>query len=186
MSISFKLHDLQSAPEDSKATLESVQKNFGFIPNLMKTFAESPVALQSYLAVSSLFDQSDFTPAERQIILLAISSENRCEYCVAVHSTIAKNMVKVEPAIVDDLRKGVRLSNSKLDALAKFTQLIVKERGYVNEGALQAFLDAGYTKRHALEVIVAIGLKTISNYTNHLTHTPLDTQFQGEKWQSPK
>ena len=186
MSISFKLHDLQSAPEASKATLESVQRSFGFLPNLMRTFAESPVALQSYLAVSALFDKSDFTPAERQVILLAVSSANQCEYCVAVHSTIAKNMVKVEPAIVDGLRTRASLSDAKLDALAKFTQLMVKERGYANEAGLQAFLDAGYTKRHALEVIVAIGLKTISNYTNHLTHTPLDTQFQGEKWESRK
>ncbi len=186
MSISFKLHDLQTAPESSSATLESVQNNYGFIPNLMKIFAESPVALQSYLAVSSLFENSAFTPAERQIILLAVSFANRCEYCVAVHSTIAKNMVKVDSVIVDELRKGNRLSVSKLDALAKFTQLMVNERGRASEDAFRAFLDAGYTQRHALEVIVAIGLKTISNYVNHLAHTPLDAQFQGEKWQSPR
>ncbi len=186
MPVPFKLHDLQTAPEGSRSTLESVQKNFGFIPNLMKIFAESPVAIQSYLAVSSLFENSDFTPAERQVILLSVSLANHCEYCVAVHSMIAKNMAKVEPPIVDELRKGGRLGNPKLNALAQFTQLMVKERGFVNEAALKSFFDAGYTKRHALEVIVAIGLKTISNYTNHLAHTPLDKQFEGDKWQSHK
>jgi len=182
----FKLHDINGVPEASRATLEIVQKNFGFIPNLMRIFAKSPVALQSYLAVSSIFENSDFTPAERQIILLAISIENQCEYCVAVHSTIAKNSVKVDGGLLEQLRNARALSDPKLEALARFTRLVVQKRGFVGDGALKTFFEVGYSERHVLEVIVAIGLKTISNYTNHFAHTPLDPQFQPETWKPSK
>ncbi len=180
----FKLHDMTTAPAESRPVLESVQKKFGFVPNLMKIFAESPVALQSYLAVSSFLDNSVLNAAERQIVLLSISFANRCEYCVAVHSMIATKMAGVAPDLVDQLRKGQPLSDKKLNSLATFTQIMVNERGHVSESTLTDFLGVGYTQRHALEVITAIGMKTISNYTNHLAHTPLDPEFQPFEWKA--
>jgi alkylhydroperoxidase family enzyme len=45
------------------------------------------------------------------------------------------------------------------------------------------FLNAGFTPQQALEVVLGIGLKTLSNYTNHLADTPLDEAFAGRAWQ---
>jgi len=177
----LKLEKSETLPEESLQTLELVKKKFGFVPNLMKVFAQSPVALKSYLAVADLFDTSTFTPTERQLVLLSVSHENRCEYCTAVHSTIAKQMIKVEPKLVDELRNGKPLSNPKYDALVTFTKLLIKERGFVSEEAAQKFQAAGYNQQNILEVVTAIGLKTISNYVNHLAKTPIDSAFIGEK-----
>jgi len=180
--MSFKLHDSSTAPSGSKPLLEAVQKKFGFIPNLMKVFAESPVAMQAYLTVAEIFEKSTFTPVERQLVLLSVSYANKCEYCVAVHSVLAKGIPDTDKKWVDDLRQGKVLADPKLQALVNFTKSLVAERGFVNEGAIQAFVSTGYTNENILEIIAAIGLKTISNYTNHLAHTPLDEAFQSEKW----
>mgnify|MGYP001598245287 CR=1 FL=1 len=178
----FKLHDVNSAPADSKALLEGVQKKFGFIPNLMKVFAESPVALQAYGAVSEILEKSSFSPVERQLVLLAVSYANNCEYCVSVHSMISKNTPGVDKQDVEKLRQGEPLTNKKLDTLVQFTKQLVSERGFVSDTEQKKFLNAGYTSQNVLEILVAIGLKTISNYTNHLAQTPLDEAFQSEKW----
>ena len=50
------------------------------------------------------------------------------------------------------------------------------------EEDLKAFLDAGYTVNHILGVITAIGVKTLSNYFNHIFHTPVDEAFKGRVW----
>lgn len=47
---------------------------------------------------------------------------------------------------------------------------------------VQHFLDAGYSERHILEIILAISVKTLSNYANHLFHTPIDGVFAGRAW----
>ncbi|MGE0764762.1 MAG: carboxymuconolactone decarboxylase family protein [Bacteriovoracia bacterium] len=174
----FKSHDLTSAPAESKGPLEQVQKMMGFVPNLMKVFAESPTILKSYLTVSDLFQNSTLTPVEQQLVLLAVSVENQCDYCTAVHTTIGTQMAKIPTEVVSAVRKGESLSDQKLNALVQFTRGMVSERGKVSDDLLNKFTSAGYAQRNALEVITAIGLKTISNYTNHLAKPEIDAFFQ--------
>lgn len=81
---------IANAPEDSKPVLENIQKSFGFIPNLMAIFANNPTVLEGYLALDAFYEKGSFTPRERQLILLAASVENHCNYCAAAHSTVAK------------------------------------------------------------------------------------------------
>jgi alkylhydroperoxidase family enzyme len=59
----------------------------------------------------------------------------------------------------------------------------VEQRGWVEPDQMNDFLDAGYSSQQALEVVLGIGLKTLSNYTNHLADTPLDEAFAGRAWQ---
>ena len=50
--------------------------------------------------------------------------------------------------------------------------------------AIEAFRDAGYTRANLLEVVLGVGLKTLSNYTNHLAGTPVDEPFRDLVWQN--
>ena len=50
---------------------------------------------------------------------------------------------------------------------------------------MQAFFAAGYTSRHLLEVVLSVGFKTLSNFTNHIAETPLDQNFQSFAWTRP-
>lgn len=180
----FTIHSIQTAPAEAKPLLESSLQKYSFVPNLLGCLAESPAALQAYLDIGGLFDKTALTPVERQVVLLAASAENHCHYCVAAHSMIAKKMVKADAAIVDALRKRESLPDSKLEALAVFTRAVVKERGVVSGNILDNFLAAGYSQAQVLDVVLGVTMKTLSNYTNHLIDTPLDTAFQAEAWDS--
>jgi uncharacterized peroxidase-related enzyme len=179
----YRPHTVASAPSASKPTLESVQRALGFLPNLFATMAESPVTLNGYVALDGVLGQGTLSRADRQVLLTAISSENGCAYCTAAHSTLA-GMFKADAAAIAEARGDVDPAGSKLHALTKFTRDVIRNRGQLDHGDLGAFLDAGYTKGQALEVVANIGLKTISNFIVGFADVPLDEQFEAQRWES--
>lgn len=177
----FKLHTLQSAPEGSVATLQTVNKNLGFIPNLYGILAESPPTAESYFQLVKLLEKSALTPGEQEVIALVVSVENNCSYCVAVHSFLAR-MYKIDETTITALLGSKANSNTKLNALAKFTRALVRERGKAGEAAIKELFAVGYHNQHALEVVQIVATTTLSNYTNRLVDTPLDVAFANDLW----
>ena len=171
---------IQTTPAESRPTLEKIQKTFGFIPNLMATFANSPTVLHGYLAMDAVWEKGTFSPVERSLILLAASVVNNCGYCIAAHSTVLKGFLKAPAEVIAHVRSGKSLSDAKLDALVKYTKEIVEKRGHVSESTLNAFLSAGYTAPQAMEVLVGVALKTVSNYLDHFNPASLDDAFKAE------
>jgi uncharacterized peroxidase-related enzyme len=171
---------IEQAPEKSRPILEEIQKNFGFIPNLMATFANSPVVLEGYLAMDAAFQKGSFTPGEQQIILLAASVENKCNYCMAAHSTIAKGFLNVAADTISAIRKNTPVADKKLDSLVNLTREIVRERGHVKPATVTAFLAAGYRKEQVMELLLGVALKTVSNYLDHISPAELDAAFLAE------
>ncbi|MEQ8194947.1 MAG: carboxymuconolactone decarboxylase family protein [Rhodospirillales bacterium] len=172
-------HDTASAP--SRDILDRAELKFGFIPNLMGVMAESPATLKAYFALAGLFDETSLTPTERQIVLLTVSYENGCGYCMAAHSVIAR-MQKVPENVIKSIRKGRPLEDHRWEALRHFTKSVIDQRGFASKETIDSFLQAGYRKENILEVIFGISFKTLSNYTNHITETPLDDAFDTDKW----
>jgi alkylhydroperoxidase family enzyme len=86
------------------------------------------------------------------------------------------------PEVTDAIRNGTPIGDAKLAALAEFTKVISGTRGLPSKTATTAFLNAGYSERHILEIVLALSVKTISNYANHLFHTPLDPVFEVRRW----
>ncbi|MBY0453219.1 MAG: carboxymuconolactone decarboxylase family protein [Bdellovibrionaceae bacterium] len=171
---------IETAPDNSKDTLQGIQKAFGFIPNLMATFANSPAVLNGYMGLDAAWSKSSLTPKEQQIILLATSVENSCRYCIAAHSTILTGMMKVDADTVQAIRGKKQLQDARLNALVQFTREVVAERGYASENTKLNFLKVGYTEVVMMEVLVGIALKTVSNYLDHLNPTPIDEAFAAE------
>ena len=158
------------------------QKQIGFVPNLYAIMAESPAALAAYTGISAALDQhAALSAVERNLAAIAVSRENNCEYCVAAHSVIA-SMVKAPEGQVEAVRAGEPLDDPKLEALRRFAVTVSEKRGLPSEEDLQAFFEAGYERRHVLDVVTLFALKTLSNYTNHITGTPLDAAFAPKAW----
>lgn len=178
----FTFHDSAHAPAAARPVLAEVQQQFGFIPGLLAGLAESPSALKAYLQLTELLDQSSLSPAERHIAALSASVENRCDYCVPFHSHRARSVAGVDDAVIDAARAGRQLPDARLDALAVFTRTVVQQRGWVDDDAIVAFLAAGFSRANALDVVLAITLKTLSNYANRIMRTPLDEAFAAEAW----
>jgi len=179
----FIVHTLETAPAGSRPMLEGLKKAFGFVPNLYAAIAESPAALQGALAIGEAFSKSTLSPVEQQLVALAVSEANDCQFCMAAHSTIAKHMAKADPALVAAARDREPLPDAKLDALVSFTRKIAEQRGFVAPADLAAFLNAGYTKAQVIEVLLGVGMKTFNNYVDHIAHVPLNDQFKAEAWQ---
>lgn len=174
----FNVHNQESAPENSRPLLAGAQQAFGFVPNLIGTFAESPATLEAYLALGQIFDKSSFSATERQTVILAASRYNECHYCVAAHSVVA-GMQKVPADVIEALRNDTPIADARLEALRQFTTAVVDQRGWVSEDEVDAFIAAGFTRAQVLEVVLGVTFKTLSNYTNHIADTPLDDAFAG-------
>ena len=176
----FEPLTIVTAPEASKPILENIQKSFGFIPNLMAIFANNPTVLKGYLALDGAYEQGSFTPRERQLILLAASVENHCNYCTAVHSTVAKGALHTSAEVVSAIRNNTPVPDAKLNALVTLVKELVRERGYAKDETIQKFIAVGYKKEQVMELLLGIAMKTISNYLDHISPAPIDQVFAAE------
>jgi alkylhydroperoxidase family enzyme len=177
------LHDLESAPTESKPLLENSLKSFGMIPNLHGVLASSPGLLEAYQTLGNLFQNSSFNNDELTVVWQTINVEHECLYCVPAHTAIA-NMMKVDPALTQALRDRKTMTNDKLQVLHQTTLLIVRNRGHLSDAEIESFYAAGYEERQILEIILGVSQKVISNYANHIAATPVDKSFQQYSWQS--
>ncbi|MEM9070876.1 MAG: carboxymuconolactone decarboxylase family protein, partial [Myxococcota bacterium] len=175
------IHTLESAPTASKPLLEESKKTYGMLPNLHGALAGSPELLTAYKALHGWFESTSLTEEERTVVWQTINVEHACHYCVPAHTAIA-HMRKVDPAVTDALRDGTPLPTERLEVLRSLTLELVRNRGHVSKTQLEAFQAAGYTEQNLLEVVLGLAQKTISNYVNHLTDTPVDAPFQKFQW----
>lgn len=169
--------------DDEHSTLTLAKKNLGFIPNMYRNMATAPGLLESYLFAYDQFRQhSAFTPAEQEVVFLTISRENGCGYCLGAHSMIADKMSNVPTEVTQAIRNDQPITDDRLAALHAFTKVMHHSRGLPSAADVQAFLAAGYSERHILDIVTGIAVKTLSNYTNHLFHTQLDGMFADWQW----
>lgn len=185
MSQDFPLHDETSAPEGARDALATTKRNFGMIPNLERVMASAPALLAAYSGAWDLFDTTSLNPVERQVVYQTANFENECDYCVPWHSFLAKK-AGMTPQDVEALRSGARLSDPKLEALRRFARQLTHNRGKVSQADLQNFFDDGYGSQQALEVVLGLAVKTMSNFTNSIAGTPLDRSVQSLAWSKPK
>lgn len=162
--------------------LSKAKASLGMVPNMYATMANAPALLETYMSgYASFRAESDFNATEQELVFLVISEQNGCDYCIAAHSVVA-DISKVPTAVTDAIRNGGSLEDLRLSALATFTRVMFETRGRPAQSDLDAFISAGYTEQHVLYLVLAMALKTISNYSNHLFNTPLDRAFQSREW----
>lgn len=176
----FTIHTMETAPEESKEMLKQSEDGAGFIPNMHAIMAESPVLLKAYKEMGSLFNQTSFTPVEKEIIEMTINQVNGCTYCVAAHSYFDR-LSNFPEEILSALLEEKSLENSKLQTLRVFTKTLIEKRGWVSPKEIDTVISAGYSKAQILELMVGVAHKVISNYVNHIAETPIDEKFTQSK-----
>lgn len=183
----FTVHTTDTAPAAAKALLDKSAKEWGFIPMLHGILAESAPTLEAYQTLFALGQRTSFTPAEQQVVYLAVSALHGCEYCVSGHTYLGR-MSKLDETAILALRNGTAIPDVRLQALRAFAEAVVRERGFVGDAGLAAFLAAGFTKAQVLEVVLIVSCKTISNYVNHIAHTPKESFMSDPAlaWTAPR
>lgn len=156
----------------AKDLLTAVQAKMGMTPNLMKTLAHAPAALEAYLGFNSSLSAGVLDTKFREQIALAVAQANSCEYCLSAHSTIGK-MVGLKPQEIEASRAS-HSADAKKDAGLQFVQTIVVHRGDVSNGALDDVRAAGYSDAEITEMVAHVALNVFTNYFNLVAQTDVD------------
>jgi alkylhydroperoxidase family enzyme len=104
---------------------------------------------------------------------------------MASHSVIA-SMQKVPADVIQAIRNDKPIADEKLEALRTFAVSLIEKRGWLSEDDVAAFRSAGFSQAQVFEVVLAVSLKTLSNYASNLAETPLDNAFSSRAWQPLK
>jgi len=178
----LKLENNTTSPI-SREILDKTQKGLGFIPNMYKKMGNNPALLDAYTyAYNSFRANSGFNAVEQEVVFLSVAYENNCEYCMAAHSFVGDMMSKVPTEVTNAIRDNKQVPDVKLAALSKLTRSLTANRGIVSQAEIDEFLTTGYTEEHVLGIIAGIAVKTLSNYSNHLTNPEVDAAFAGRSW----
>lgn len=146
--------------------------------------ASAPPLLRAYVQLWELFDETSFTPIERQVVYQTANYENNCTYCVPWHTWLSQQ-TGMDPAVSEALRQGQPLPDPRLEALRIFTTSLIEDRGHPSPEIKEAFFAAGWEPHHALEAILGLAVKLMSNYTNGVAGTPLDAVMKPFAWTKP-
>lgn len=181
----FRTYTKDDAPAESMPQIKRSQKDYGFVPKLHGILAQAPASYQACLDTKELFEKNTlFSPLEQQIVFMVANYENNCHYCMPAHTFVMKSH-RMPEDVIEDLREGRPLKDSKLEALRTYTKLLIDGRGHLTNAEIQEFFSAGYTSRHALEVLVGLAAKLLSNYANALAKTEMDEVLLPYAWVHP-
>ncbi|MGW8248695.1 MAG: carboxymuconolactone decarboxylase family protein [Acidiferrobacterales bacterium] len=177
----YHIYDETTAPLASSGLLNQVREHYGFIPNALGAMAASSKALEAYMMLDKMVRETSFSDIERNVVLLTVTREGDCSYCVAAHSAFAK-MDRVPEEIIQSLRDNTPLSDARLEALHQFAARVVTRNGNLEEDEINRFLDAGFTREQALEVILIYANKVIAMQANRVMGTDLDPALAQTRW----
>ncbi len=178
---SYQIHTKDTASPAAAKILANAEQAYGFTPNLLGVMAESPALIKAYMALGKIFDETSFSPTERQVVILSASRFNECRYCMAAHSVVA-GMQNIPADVIEAIRDDLPIADARLEALRKTVTTAIEQRGWLSEDDKDAFFAAGFSPAQLFEVILGISYKTLSNYVNHIAETPLDSAFATGAW----
>jgi alkylhydroperoxidase family enzyme len=177
----FPVHTIESAPEQSRPSLQTLQGAFGVIPNIAGAMSTSPVLIGSLVALFQKVHGGNFSEAQLQTLLLTNAVTNACAWAVAFHSVLALQE-GVEPADVQAIRERRTPRNPQNAALSVLARTLIEKRGQLDDPDVSRFLQAGFEKAHLLEVIAVVAASTITNYTGNVARPPLEAAFEAYAW----
>ena len=161
------------APAASRPLLEAVKMQLGVVPNLFRLVSNSPAALQGYVSLSGALSKGSLPAATRERIALAIAEINGCDYCLSAHTSLGKNLAKLDDAEIEANRRGSS-NDPKADAAVRFAAKVARERGHLDEDDVSTVKLAGYDDAQIIEIVMHVALNTWTNYINEVAKTEID------------
>jgi AhpD family alkylhydroperoxidase len=150
----FPVYTIESAPEQSKPSLQVLEGAFGMLPNLAGAMATSPVLISALVGLFQKVHGGRFSEQQIQILLLTNAVTNGCAWAVAFHTALALKE-GVEPADVQAIRERQAPRSPKNAALSTLARTLIEERGRLADLDVSRFLQAGFDKAHLLAAFEA-------------------------------
>jgi alkylhydroperoxidase family enzyme len=177
----FPIHTLESAPAGARPALQAIQDVFGFVPRLAGAMANSPPVLDAFVGVFRSVHSGSFSEAQIQTLLLTNAVTNGSPWPVAFHSGLAAKQ-GVSTADVAALRAGRDPQDPALAPLSALARHLIERRGRAEPGAVQKYLDAGFSPAQALEVVLVVAASTITNYIAGLAQPSFEPEIEAQAW----
>lgn len=156
----------------AKQLLDGVQAKLGMTPNLMKTLATGPAALEAYLKFGAALSTGSLDAKFREQIALAVAQANSCEYCLSAHTTFGQ-MMGLKPEEVAASREA-HSADAKRDAGLQFVQTVVVQRGIVSDQEVAKVKAAGFSDGDIAELVANAAINIFTNYFNNVARTAVD------------
>lgn len=164
---------IEASPTTAQPLLEAVQQQLGSVPNLFRMIGNGPAALAGYLGLSGALGKGQLDARTRERIALTVAELNGCDYCLAAHTYLGKNLARLEDSELAANRQG-RSSDAKAEVAMQFAAKLVRARGHVSAADVQAVQMAGYSDAQLVEIVAHVALNTLTNYLNSALETDVD------------
>ncbi len=162
----------EETQEKSKELLGAVQEKFGKVPNIFKTMAHSPAAMEGFLQLHGALSKGVLSESFQEQIALCVSEVNGCNYCLAAHTAIGKGAGISEEEVISS-RQGEAV-DPKIQAGLSFAGVIAANHGWVSDEDYKAVQQAGYSSEEIIEIIGQVAKNIFANYFNHIAETAID------------
>lgn len=169
-----RLHtvDDASASVETQALLEKVQNRLGRVPNLYRTMANSPAALDGYLDFHKALGTGKLSRELREQLALLVAQENNCEYCVSAHTFRGQKIGLSAEELQQNRQADSR--DPKTTIALHFAKAVIEARGRVSDADVEAVRQAGFSDGEIAEIVGHVALNIYSNYFNHVAQPELD------------
>eukprot|EP00903_Cladosiphon_okamuranus_P005214 g5212.t1 len=127
------------------------------------------------LSIPSFFDNFDVDRGEltNGDLVEKLEQINDCDYCLAAHDYLGRNVAKLSSAEIEAARRG-HSGDEKAAVAVEFAAKITKERGNVSSDDVQMVRSAGYSDAELVEIIGNVALNVLTNYINRVLATDID------------
>ena len=176
----FPVPPVNSLPEDIRTRLLAVQEKSGFIPNVFLTLAFRPDEFRAFFAYHDALMDKDggLTKAEREMIVVATSSANQCQYCVIAHGAILRIRAK-SPLLADQVAVNYRKADitPRQLAMLDFAMKVSQEAQRVSEADFAALAQHGFSQDDIWDIAAISAFFALSNRMANVTAMRPNDEF---------
>src|SRR6201985_3488550 len=162
----FPVPAIETLPEDIRARILAVQEKSGFVPNVFLTFARRPDEFRAFFAYHDALmeKESGLTKAEREMIVVATSAANQCQYCVIAHGAILRIRAK-NPLIADQIATNYRKADitPRQKAMLDFAMKVSTQAHAVGDDDVAALVQYGFDAEDAWDIAAIAAFFAMSN-----------------------
>ena len=176
----FPVPAIADLPEDIRTRLLAVQEKSGFVPNVFLTLAHRPDEFRAFFAYHDALMDKDggLTKAEREMIVVATSSANQCQYCVIAHGAILRIRAK-NPLIADQIAANYRKADitPRQKAMLDFAMKVALEAQMVGDAEFTVLKDHGFSDDDIWDIAAIAAFFGLSNRMANVTAMRPNDEF---------
>jgi len=172
--------DLEDVPADISERILAVQEKAGFVPNVFLALARRPDEFRAFFAYhDALMEKQDgLTPAEREMIVVATSNANQCQYCVIAHGAILRIRAK-DPLVADQVAVNYAKADitKRQKAMLDFAMKVSSDAGAVGDDDFETLRAHGFDDEDIWDIAAITGFFGLSNRMANVTDMRPNDEF---------